>query len=227
MDTNSLYTGDFKESVKDYFYLINKQYPERGTLKLIGDRYRLNRDQRTILYRGISCSENAEKRKSRLTESINGAYLVIDGYNVLFTLLNYRLGRIVFLSNDFIVRDAGSLHGKLRDEGLFFECIRELFDFFKQQKPAFVHFYIDSPVSHSAVHCRRINEMIRDCNLHGVCEIVKSPDHDIKQFKEGIILTSDTVIIDKTSNPVFDLPYKILKSRFDAMLFNLNELIVH
>ena len=44
----------FMNACKDYAYLINRNYPERGTLKLVGDRYRLTRDQRTILYRGIS-----------------------------------------------------------------------------------------------------------------------------------------------------------------------------
>ena len=225
MDTHCLYTNEFTNSILDYFYLINRHYPERGTLKLIGDRYRLNRDQRTILYRGISNEINAGKRQARLTDEIHDQYLIIDGYNVLFTILNYRLGRIVFLSNDHIVRDAGSLHGKLRDEELFLQCLELLFEFFDQSKPAYIHFYIDSPVSHSAIHCKKINEMIDQRHLKGICEIVKSPDHNIKKFKEGVILTSDTVIIDKTCNPISDVPRKILETKFDADLFDLNKIL--
>ena len=225
MDTSCLHTDEFKNSLRDYFYLINRHYPEKGTLKLVGDRYKLNGDQRTVLYRGISSEIKAEERRIRLTDEINDQYLVIDGYNVLFTILNYRLGRILFLSNDSIVRDAGSLHGKLRDEDIFIESLQLLFDFLIRFKPAFVHFYIDAPVSHSAVHCKKINEMINMYHLSGICEIARSPDHNIKQFKEGIILSSDTIIIDQTSNYIFDLPHHLLKSRFKARLFDLNRLL--
>ena len=225
MDTESLYTENFKSGILDYYYLIDRQYPEKGTLKLVGDKYKLNRDQRTILYRGISSNLNAEERKKRITDNINKQYLIIDGYNVLFSLLNYRLGRIVFISNDNIVRDAGSLHGKLRDEEIFFQCLELLFEFFHEHQPSFVHFYIDSPVSHSALHSERINDMIHKNNLSGICEIVKSPDYVIKNFGEGIILTSDTVIIDKTTNPVADVPRKILESKFNAELFDLNKVL--
>ncbi len=225
MDTHNLYTDEFKHSVLNYFYLINRHYPERGTLKLIGDRYRLDRDQRTILYRGISNENIARERQKRLTEEIHGQYLIIDGYNVLFSLLNYRLGRIVFLSNDHIVRDAGSLHGKLRNEEFFFQCIEMLFEYFDHHQPSFVHFYIDAPVSHSAIHSKIINETIKRHNLSGICEIVKSPDHNIKKFSEGIIVTSDTVIIDKTSNKVSDIPRRILESKFNAELFDLNKIL--
>jgi hypothetical protein len=43
---------EFTSACRDYFYLIDKNYPERGSLKIVGDRYRLSGDQRTILYRG-------------------------------------------------------------------------------------------------------------------------------------------------------------------------------
>ncbi len=150
---------------------------------------------------------------------------MIDGYNVLFTILNYRLGRITFISNDHIVRDAGSLHGKLREENLFLESLDLLFDFFAEFKPAFVHFYIDSPVSLSNYHNQIINEKIIINKLSGICEIVKSPDQCLKKHKEGIIVTSDSVIIDKTNNHIIDVPHLVLKSRFKARLYDLNKIL--
>jgi hypothetical protein len=225
MDNNCLRSDEFLNGLCDYYYLINRNFPEKGTLKLVGDRYRLNGDQRTILYRGITSEKKANRRKNRLSDDIGNKYLLIDGYNVLFTLLNYRLGRITFISNDRIVRDAGSLHGKLREEDLFLASLDLLFDYFGEFKPAFVHFYIDSPVSLSAFHNRIINEKILQNQLSGICEIVKSPDHCLKKNKEGIIVTSDSVIIDKTSNPIIDLPHLVLKSKFKAKLFDLNKVL--
>ena len=114
----------FMNACKDYAYLINRNYPEPGTLKLVGDRYRLTRDQRTILYRGISSAEKSALRKAKLVKEIENKTLAIDGYNVLFSLLNYRLGRFTFISTDDVLRDAGSLHGRLKDEELFMDCIK-------------------------------------------------------------------------------------------------------
>jgi hypothetical protein len=223
MDNNCLRSEEFLDGLYDYYFLINRNYPEKGTLKLVGDRYRLNGDQRTILYRGITSEEKSNHRKKRLSGHIKDKYLLIDGYNVLFTLLNYRLGRITFISNDSIVRDAGSLHGKLREEDLFLETLDLLFDFFTEFRPSFVHFYIDSPVSLSAFHSKIINEKITQNRLSGICEIVKSPDQYLKKNKKGILVTSDSVIIDKTSNDIVDLPHLVLKSRFRARLFDLNK----
>ena len=225
MDNNSLRSDEFLNGLGDYYYLINRNFPEKGTLKLVGDRYRLNGDQRTILYRGITSEKKASQRKERLAENIRNQYLLIDGYNVLFTILNYRLGRITFISNDHIVRDAGSLHGKLREENLFLESLDLLFDFFAEFKPAFVHFYIDSPVSLSNYHNQIINEKIIINKLSGICEIVKSPDQCLKKHKEGIIVTSDSVIIDKTNNHIIDVPHLVLKSRFKARLYDLNKIL--
>lgn len=225
MDYNSLYSGGFRSGIQDYFYLINRNYPERGSLKLVGDRYRLNGDQRTILYRGVTSNEKADRRRKRLSSDIAGKYLVIDGYNVLFTLLNYRLGRIIFISNDHIVRDAGSLHGRIKDEILFRESVDLLFGYFKHNRPAMLHFYIDSPVSQSFYHKQIIDEKILHAGLTGTCEIVKSSDQHIKKETEGIIITSDSVIIDKTDNQIVDLSHLILKSRFKVVLFDLNEIL--
>jgi hypothetical protein len=62
----------FISACKDYAYFINRCYPERGTLKLVGDRYRLTRDERTILYRGISSGERSSLRKAKLVKQIAG-----------------------------------------------------------------------------------------------------------------------------------------------------------
>ncbi len=227
MNTNSLKTQDFYNGIKDYHYLMNRSYPEKGSLKLVGDRYRLNRDQRTILYRGISSEKKAVKREERLITDIPGKYLVIDGYNVLFTLLNYRLGRLIFISNDNIVRDVGRAHGKLHNEDTFLECLDLLVDYLSVKKPDFIHVFIDSPVSHSAKHSRLINKRINTYNLQGICEVVRSPDTDIQKFKDGVLATSDTLIIDKTQNKITDIPRQILNLKFQAEFLDLNRLLIN
>lgn len=218
--------NDFASACRDYFYLVDRHFPERGVLKLVGDRYRLDGDQRTILYRGISSRERSELRESLLETHIEGKVLVIDGYNVLFTLLNYRLGRVTFISTDNILRDAGSLHGKFRDEKTFHECIDLLMDYLVQKKPVRVEVYLDSPVSHSEKHAHSIREKLGMSKINGDCLVVKSADWALKNNMQGILSTSDTAVIEKSMVHIFDLPRAILEEAYGAVFLKLSELLI-
>jgi hypothetical protein len=94
MNIDLLNSDEFNNALLDYFYLIDRNFPEKASLKLVGDRYRLVSELRTLLYRGICSEKKASDRRKRITNNREGL-LIIDGYNVLFTLLSYRLGRFV------------------------------------------------------------------------------------------------------------------------------------
>jgi hypothetical protein len=222
---NELLSNDFINACRDYAYLMNRDFPERGVLKLVGDRYRLSGDLRTVLYRGISSGKRSAFRKSLLTENITGNDLMVDGYNVLFTLLNYRLGRIVFISTDQILRDAGSLHGRFRDEGTFMDCICLLLDYLAVKKPNRTDVYLDSPVSHSEKHAQMIRDRMRLDLPNGDCHVIKSADWALRQNRHAVIATSDTAIIEKSMTPVIDLPKAILQRVYQANFPELSLLL--
>jgi hypothetical protein len=222
---HDLHSEDFIRACHDYHYLIDRHYPERGVLKLVGDRYRLGGDQRTVLYRGISSRERSAHRKSLLVSDIAGAELAVDGYNVLFTLLNYRRGKITFISTDHFLRDAGSLHGRLRDEKTFAECVALLADFLSLRQPTRVDVYLDSPVSHSEQHAHLIRERIQKVGLITDCHVIKSADWALRQRQEGFIATSDTAIIDKSKVPVIDLSKEVLEHAYRARFLDINLII--
>ena len=90
------------------------------------------------------------------------------------------------------MRDAGSLHGKIRNDELFYDCIALLFDFFITKNPSYLNIFLDSPVSHSAKHKNTIDKAFEQYSIKGSCQLVKSPDYEIKQNSDGIICTSDT-----------------------------------
>lgn len=224
MNYEDLNNEFFLHAVADYYYLMNNNYPEKGSLKLVGDRYKLSGDQRTVIYRGISSHQKAVDRRKKLTPEIKEKTLVIDGYNVLFTIMNYLLGRFVFISNDGICRDAGSLHGKFREKKVFQNSIDILSDFFSDNLPEKVVVFLDSPVSQSALHKNYILDKFQHSGIKAECNVVRSPDHEIKSVSAGIIATSDTVIIDHTRLPVIDIPNRILKEKYKAVLFDLNQI---
>jgi hypothetical protein len=222
---HELADADFISACRDYFYLVDRHFPERGVLKLVGDRYRLTGDQRTVLYRGISSRERSEFRNSLLVNETTNDVWVIDGYNVLFTLLNYRLGRNLFISTDGILRDAGSLHGKLRDENTFSDCIGVLLEHLAGRKKCRIDIYLDSPVSHSEKHAQKIRERMQELQIPGDCMVIRSADWALKQYKQATLSTSDTAIIEKAAMPVIDLPRAILEHNYAVIFPELKKLI--
>ena len=178
-----------------------------------------------LLKEGKQFITEALHRKTRLITDIKDKNLIIDGYNVLFTVLNYRLGRLVFISTDGILRDAGSLHGKIRNNDLFYDCITLLFDFFAIKTPAYLNIFLDSPVSHSAKHKNIIDKALGQYFLNGSCKLVKSPDIEIKQNNDGIICSSDTAIIDRTENHIADIPRAVLENNFRPELFKIDDIL--
>ena len=222
MNSNLLNREDFQKGLADYFYLIDKNYPEKGALKLVGDRYKLSKEFRTILYRGVSSNENSKKRAERLTEK-PGDVLVIDGYNVLFTLLNYRLGRFVFICTDSICRDAGSLFGKIKEEKFFHECLILLIDFLSKLKNVFFEIYLDSPVSMSKKHKYEVEELFAKNYFNGKVHLVPSADIALLENQEGTLATSDSAIIDHSSNAILDIPRYIIEKKYKTELYKLKD----
>ena len=133
---NDLLTDSFKQAVKDYSFLMDKDYPEKSTLKLVGDRYRLTGLQRTVLFRGITSTGKTRSRQSKITHDPKGKKLYVDGYNVLFTIMNYLMGKTVFICNDGFMRDSGGTYGGIEDETLFYKAVELFFDFIKGREIA-------------------------------------------------------------------------------------------
>lgn len=222
MNSGLLRSEDFQKGLSDYFYLIDKNYPEKGALKLVGDRYKLSKEFRTILYRGVSSHEDSKKREKRLVER-PGNILVIDGYNVLFTLLNYRLGRFVFICADSVCRDAGSLFGKIKKEKYFHECLILLIDYLSNIKDVLIEIFLDSPVSMSKTHKLEAEMLLDKYNIEGKVHLVPSADFELLHYKEGTIATSDSAIIDQSSNPILDIPRYIIEKNYKTELYNLKD----
>lgn len=82
-----------KAAIGDYRLLLDRGYPVTATIKLVGDRYRLDRSERFILFRGVlDEASSAFIRGKILVTLAPESEIGVDGYNVLFTLINYRRG---------------------------------------------------------------------------------------------------------------------------------------
>lgn len=208
-----IYTPSFAGAIKDYYYLLQKAYPQKAVLKIIGDRYELNGFQRTILYRGIYAKSVADPRKRRRTGKLNGRVLAIDGYNVILTVGGYLAGLPVFISNDGFLRDATETHGKVKRSPLFIKALGLVLDYLQNNRAA-PYFYLDSPISKSGELAAEINLLLKKRQMTGEAVTVKSPDFLLKNRNSGLIATSDSMIIDVAPVKCFDLARKVLENNF-------------
>lgn len=215
----------FRAAARDYFYLLNRDYPERPILKVIGDRYRLSRNQRQILFRGIASQANARSRKAKIRRDIRGEKIYIDGYNVLLTVMNYFLGKMVFIANDGILRDVGENYGSIRDKDVFERAVDLLLDWLKTEGSDFLTIYLDSPVSHSGLHMKEMEQKMAGLAINGAVVLARSADYELKRKTDGMIATSDSIIIAVSPCPVVDLARHALESKFSVDFIHLGDLL--
>ena len=217
----------FADAAKDYLLLLEKKYPKKIILNLIGDHYKLSGLERSMLYRGITIRKEAGNLSDKLigTEAIAGSHLHIDGYNSLITLGSYLNGNLVFVSNDTFVRDASEIHGKVFRTVLFNKAILLIFSFLTEFKPSSIQFYFDEPMSHSGELCAKINELITHYQLSGHAATYKSPDYQLKQIDSGLVASSDSWIIARCKVPVIDLPALVIDYHFHKPILDIRRYI--
>ena len=222
-----MFTDQFKHAIRDYKYLLNRDYPQKATIKLVGDKYQLPGVERSILYRGISGEDSAKKREAKKSECFEGERILIDTYNILFTLANYLNGRPVFISDDNYVRDAGELRGRFSKKSFQEKTLKIVFDFLADKKENEYLFFIDKPVSNSRGLTSSINELIKSNELHGKAMIYDSPDFRIIQTacKNDLVCTSDSVIIEKVEAMIYDLSFALLSNNFDNKFVRLTDFL--
>lgn len=218
---------NLKNAIKDYLYFIEKGYPVKSLLKLICDHYRLNKEERTLLFRGVFKKEVCKKRKKRLASlrEVKNNIIHCDGFNIIFTIISYLYGIKTFIGFDSILRDASESHNTIKKDQFFLKAIELLACFFKKIKLKQVMFYLDSPISHSKEIAFEIEEKMLKESIPIKVEVVPSPDFILKNKNTGIIATSDGIIIDNSKVKVFDLAKNILDYNFNSRYLDLRKLV--
>ena len=200
----------------DFHYLLNRGYPRKTSLELIGNRYALSFDQRHILHRGIFSDSDAKARKGKKVslQRLCNRKVAIDGHNVLITVEGAFAGRPLVSSNDGFMRDISGLSGNFRKTNLTDEAIRLVLDVLRKVRPLHSLFLFDAPISKSGLLAYEVREQLRKEGLHGDALAIKVPEKVLLEFS-GIVATSDTAIIDR-SEAVFDLAGSIIKKPIRA-----------
>jgi hypothetical protein len=204
---------DLQQAAKDFRYLLNRGYPRKATLELVGNRYGLNYDQRHLLHRGVfSDKDSIPRQKKKIpVEKIRGKDLLIDGYNVLITIEAGLSGRPLILGDDGFIRDISGLSGNFRKTEKTKEALQLLLNLLKRMKPRQSLLLFDSPISRSGELAREVRDCMKKERLPGDAMAVRVPEKLMTGYP-GMIATSDTAIIDQ-SEKVVDLAGYIVKHR--------------
>jgi len=218
---------EFKPAVKDYFFLMNKAYPDRGSVKFVGDHYDLPGLERNMLFRGVHSKALNDKRRKKLISDrdLQNRPLHVDSFNALLTVISYLEGKAVFLSTDGLLRDASEWHGNSLKSGSLKQTLDILFDYLQEKGFGYLNFYIDQPMRESARVQGMISEKIEDLGLKGLANRFPYSDDILQLVRDGCLATSDSRIIDRSSQPVFDLAKAVLECKFNPRFFELAKII--
>ncbi|KPJ87666.1 MAG: hypothetical protein AMS17_07925 [Spirochaetes bacterium DG_61] len=241
----------FQKAIEDLIFLLDRQYPKKSAIELVGNRYRLDSEERMVLYRGVFDTESMrERRKKQVDTPVTGRVLV-DGYNVLITIESYLKGKLVFRSLDTFVRDVSGMYGNHAFSDFTKRSIELIIQFMKQgvsvrrmnNRPEAARttsvntdictpdsvrpdsVYLDYPVSKSGELAASMREIFESEGLNVEVTVVKSPDTIIiEESRAGgpvVVASSDTVILDRIEKGV-DIPAYIIERVFHKELFDLN-----
>jgi hypothetical protein len=217
---------NFKSAIKDYLYLLERDYPQKASLKIISDRYTLSGEERSIMLRGVSDKNTSKIRELKLVKEKNlaGKLLAIDFYNVAFTVQSYLAGITLYISTDGLLRDSGEYRGKIKNEKSFYKAAGLIINYLTGSNTKYFILYLDSPVGKSGEMAAYLSDIISKNEMHGEALCVKSADYCIINNKADIAATSDSIIINK-SNRVFDLAFFIIKRFYKAKFVILKKII--
>jgi len=218
------FSDGFFQAVCDYRYLLERDYPQKSMLKLVGDRHALASFERIMLYRGLATEHQVKIRQQKFVLQLPPqAMVALDGFNVCRTVGSYLNGNLVFVGMDGYLRDVSELHRKKLKWNVLERAVELVLTFLKEKETAFVRFYFDTPVSHSGKMCEITRQQMALMGIAGEAQTVFSPDHELIATESGLLCTADSNIIEEAHVKVFDLAQQLLHEKFSARIFSFRE----
>ncbi len=201
------------KALKDMYYLVNRGYSQDSAVRIVGDHYQLEKEERYKLKRIVFPEREisrTEKKKREITY-IKDKKMAVDGYNVLITTESV-LKNDVFLCFDGVVRDVQGIFKKYKFDEEGERALEEIFSVLTKYPPKDTQFFFDVQISKSGELCSRVRRMLRTRGLEGDAQTTKSVDYALKNRKM-LTATNDSVIIQELDEFV-DIPHAIWRRKY-------------
>jgi len=195
-----------KEAATDLRYLLNRGYNKPSALKLVGDRYQLNKIERSILFRSVYSQRECMIIKSKRVEpgELRENEIWIDGFNVLNTVEAILRGECVILCDDGVIRDFSEIHSKYKITELTEAALSAVADFLKMAEVRQTVILFETQISKSGELAALTRSLMTKSGIKCTAKTTKTVDSEL--IKSGkIIASSDSALLLKCRKFI-DLP---------------------
>jgi hypothetical protein len=187
-----------RSAVSELSWLLDRGYPKKAALKLVGDRHALRDRQRMAVQRCAASRVDRERRRARqvIPAALAGEPLVIDGYNVLLTVEAALSGGVLLLGGDGVVRDLTSMSGHYRRMRSTAPALEAIAAFTAAASCGELVWLFDRPISNSGRLKQAIDTMAAAASWPWQVELVASPDRELVA-SPSIVATADSGVLDR------------------------------
>jgi hypothetical protein len=200
-----------RTATSELSWLLGRGYQSKSALKLVGDRHNLRERQRLAVARAACPDESRAARLAREVKAseIEGAELIVDGFNLVITLEAALGGGVLVLCRDGCVRDLSSVHGSYRTVEETERAVLLAGEVLSSMRPASVLWLFDSPVSNSGRLAERVRTLASEHHWPWQVRAEFNPDRTIAN-SQNLAVTSDSNVLDHTPHWL-NLPCLILE----------------
>ncbi len=211
-----------KSAVQDMQYLLGRDYAEKASAELVGNRYKLKTRQIQSV-RGASTSTiQIQYRKSKQlnVSDLENNIVYLDGFNVLILLESLLSEAYIFEGVDGCFRDLSEVHGTYKRVNQTLSAIELIAKFDQNTTVEKIVWIFDKPVSNSG----RIKQMILDFalenNLNWEIGLEFNPDKFLVENAE-IVVSSDAWILDNCKKWFNLIQYLIEEEKLSVNLIKM------
>lgn len=197
----------------DLRYLLDRDYKKESALRLVGDRYLLDRDERLVLFRSVYSKQDVNEivRKRVRAQELRGARVSVDGFNVINTVEAALRGEPILLCDDGTLRDFSQIYGRYRLNPYTGKAIRLVTETLKELAVAEAQILYESQISRSGEIAALTRRVLSELGVKGRAQAVKSVDSQLTKTS-AIVATSDSAILLRCRKH-FDLAAHTIKTK--------------